>query len=84
MLKDFSIQATIMGTLVAFVGFISSFAVIMQGLTAMGAAPDQVASALFVLAALMGLLGIIFPLWKRMPISCAWSSPVQLFSPASA
>ncbi len=39
MLKDFSIQATIMGTLVAFVGFISSFAVIMQGLTAMGAAP---------------------------------------------
>jgi len=75
MLKDFSIQATIMGTLVAFVGFISSFAVIMQGLTAMGAAPDQVASALFVLAALMGLLGIIFPLWKRMPISCAWSTP---------
>lgn len=75
MLKDFSLQAMIMGLLVAFVGFISSFAVIMQGLTAMGARPDEVASALLVLSILMGSLGIILPLWKRMPISCAWSTP---------
>ncbi|MFD1747609.1 benzoate/H(+) symporter BenE family transporter [Rhizobium helianthi] len=75
MLKDFSPQAMVMGLLVAFVGFISSFAVIMQGLTAMGAQPDEVASALLVLSVLMGLLGILLPLWRRMPISCAWSTP---------
>jgi benzoate membrane transport protein len=75
MLKDFSVQALIMGLLVAFVGFISSFAVIMQGLTAMGATPPEVASALLALSLLMGLLGIILPVWKRMPISIAWSTP---------
>lgn len=75
MMKDISLQAAIMGVLIAFVGFISSFAVIMQGLTVMGATPDQVASALLVLSVLMGLLGILLPLWKRMPISCAWSTP---------
>jgi benzoate membrane transport protein len=75
MLKDFSVQAMVMGLLAAFVGFVSSFAVIMQGLTAMGAGPDQVASALLVLSVLMGVLGILLPLWYRMPISIAWSTP---------
>lgn len=75
MLKDFSAQAMIMGLLAAFVGFVSSFAVIMQGLSAMGAGPDQVASALLVLSVLMGVLGILLPLWHRMPISIAWSTP---------
>ena len=75
MFKDFSVQAMIMGLLIAFVGFVSSFAVIMQGLTAMGATPAQVASALLALSVLMGLLGIILPVWKRMPISIAWSTP---------
>ncbi|WP_137130359.1 benzoate/H(+) symporter BenE family transporter [Rhizobium sp. FY34] len=75
MLKDFSAQAMIMGLLTAFVGFVSSFAVIMQGLTAMGASPDEVASALLVLSVLMGSLGVILPVWKRMPISIAWSTP---------
>ncbi len=32
MLKDFSPQAAFMGVLVAFVGFASSFAVVLQGL----------------------------------------------------
>ncbi len=75
MLRDFSVQAMVMGLLAAFVGFVSSFAVIMQGLAAMGASPDQVASALLVLSVMMGLLGILLPLWQRMPISCAWSTP---------
>jgi benzoate membrane transport protein len=75
MLQDFSVRAMIMGVLTAFVGFVSSFAVIMQGLTAMGASPLQVASALLALSLLMGLLGIILPVWKRMPISVAWSTP---------
>lgn len=75
MLKEFSAQAMVMGLLAAFVGFVSSFAVIMQGLTAMGARPEEVASALSMLSVLMGLLGIILPLWYRMPISAAWSTP---------
>ncbi|MGF9691863.1 benzoate/H(+) symporter BenE family transporter [Rhizobium sp. 0TCS1.26] len=75
MLKDFSLQAMIMGLLTAFVGFVSSFAVIMQGLTAVGAQPGEVASALLALSLLMGLLGILLPIWKRMPISIAWSTP---------
>lgn len=75
MLKDFSTQAMVMGLLTAFVGFVSSFAVIMQGLTAMGASADEVASALLILSLLMGLLGIGLPIWKRMPISIAWSTP---------
>jgi benzoate membrane transport protein len=75
MLRDFSAQAMIMGLLTAFVGFVSSFAVIMQGLTAMGASPDEVASALLILSLLMGLLGIALPIWTRMPISIAWSTP---------
>ncbi|MGN7293202.1 benzoate/H(+) symporter BenE family transporter [Rhizobium sp. SAFR-030] len=75
MLKDFSLQAMIMGLLTAFVGFVSSFAVIMQGLTAVGAEPGEVASALLALSLLMGLLGILLPIWKRMPISIAWSTP---------
>ncbi|MCO5730454.1 benzoate/H(+) symporter BenE family transporter [Rhizobium sp. SSA_523] len=75
MLKDLSVQASIMGLLAAFVGFVSSFAVIMQGLTAMGASPDEVASALLVLSVLMGVLAILLAVWKRMPISIAWSTP---------
>ncbi|MBT9372447.1 benzoate/H(+) symporter BenE family transporter [Rhizobium sp. CSW-27] len=75
MLKDFSVQAMVMGLLAAFVGFVSSFAVIMQGLSAMGAGAEQVASALLVLSVLMGVLGILLPLWHRMPISIAWSTP---------
>ncbi|MDO1585332.1 benzoate/H(+) symporter BenE family transporter [Rhizobium oryzicola] len=75
MFRDFSGQAMFMGLLIAFVGFVSSFAVIMQGLTAMGASPPQVASALLALSLLMGILGIILPVWKRMPISVAWSTP---------
>ena len=36
MLKDLSLQATFMGLLVAFVGFASSFAVVLHGFTGVG------------------------------------------------
>ncbi len=75
MLKDFSVTALMMGLLTAFVGFISSFAVIMQGLTAMGATAPEIASALLALSLAMGLLAIGFSSWFRMPISIAWSTP---------
>jgi benzoate membrane transport protein len=75
MLKDFSPSALTMGMLTAFVGFVSSFAVIMQGLQAMGASPDEIASALFALSIAIGVLAIGFSFWLRMPVSIAWSTP---------
>jgi benzoate membrane transport protein len=75
MLKDFSISALMMGLLTAFVGFISSFAVIIQGLQAMGATPAEVASGLLAQSISMGVLAILFSSLYRMPISIAWSTP---------
>jgi benzoate membrane transport protein len=75
MFKDFSISALLMGILTAFVGFISSFAVIMQGLKAMGASGEEIASALLALGIAMGVLAIVFSAWLKIPISIAWSTP---------
>ncbi len=63
------------GLLAAFVGFASSFAVCVKGLTAVGATPAEAASGLMALAIAMGLSGIVLSLRHRMPISVAWSTP---------
>ena len=63
------------GVVTAFVGFASSFAVILKGLTAVGASDAQAASGLMALSIAMGIAGIILSLWFRMPISSAWSTP---------
>ncbi len=75
MFKDFSFSALTMGMLTAFVGFVSSFAVIIQGLQAMGANSDQVASALLALSLALGILAVSFSAALKMPISIAWSTP---------
>ena len=75
MRSSFSLQALGTGLLVCFVGFASSFAVIVQGLTAVGATQAQAASGLMALSVAMGLGGIVLSLWTRMPISIAWSTP---------
>ena len=64
-----------MGLLVAFVGFGSSFAVVLQGLKAVGASDAQAASGLMAVGIAMGLSGLVLALATRMPISCAWSTP---------
>jgi benzoate membrane transport protein len=63
------------GLLAAFVGFASSFAVIVQGLTAVGASPAEAASGLMALSIAMGLCAVILSLKTRLPISIAWSTP---------
>ncbi len=63
------------GLLASFVGFSSSFAVVLQGFYAVGATPAQAASGLMVLAIAMGLGGIWLSLRTRMPVSVAWSTP---------
>ncbi len=75
MWKEFSPQALAAGVLAAFVGFASSFAVIIRGLVAVGATQSQAASALMALSIAMGLCGVLLSLRARMPISAAWSTP---------
>lgn len=79
MLKDFSLQSLLMGLLTAFVGFSSSFAVVLQGIKATGATDQEAASGLMALSVAMGLCGIALSVWKRMPISIAWSTPGAAF-----
>ena len=75
MRKDLSAQALAAGVLAAFVGFASSFAVIIRGLLAVGATQAQAASGLMALSIAMGVCGIILSLRSRLPISVAWSTP---------
>ncbi|MBD9448288.1 MULTISPECIES: benzoate/H(+) symporter BenE family transporter [unclassified Rhizobium] len=75
MLKDFSIQALFMGILTTFVGFASSFAVVLHGLQSVGATDAQAASGLMALSIALGLCAILLSSVTRLPISIAWSTP---------
>jgi benzoate membrane transport protein len=75
MLKDISPQAFLMGLLTAFVGFASSFAVVLQGLKGVGATDAQAASGLMALSISMGLCAIVLSSATRLPVSIAWSTP---------
>ncbi|MFH1803853.1 MAG: benzoate/H(+) symporter BenE family transporter [Pseudomonadota bacterium] len=75
MLRDMSVQALFMGCLAGFVGVASAFAVVLQGLGAVGATPLQAASGLMALSVSMGVCAIVLSLRTRMPISIAWSTP---------
>ncbi|HYA72888.1 MAG TPA: benzoate/H(+) symporter BenE family transporter [Roseiarcus sp.] len=75
MSKRSFVQPVTAGLITAFVGFASSFAVILKGLTAVGASDAQAASGLMALSLAMGVAGIGLSLWTRMPVSAAWSTP---------
>lgn len=63
------------GVVCGIVGFTSSFAVVLTGLEAVGATPDQAASGLAVLCLTMGL-GCVLLSWRcRAPVTTAWSTP---------
>lgn len=83
MLRDFSFQAAFMGFLAAFAGFASSFAVILHGLTAVGASTDQAATGLMVSALAMGLAGVFLAGFSKNPLSCAWTTPGAAFLAAT-
>jgi len=68
-------QPVTAGVITAFVGFASSFAVILKGLTAVGASGAQAASGLMALSIAMGVAGVVLSAWTRMPVSAAWSTP---------
>ncbi len=69
------IQPVILGLLASFVGFSSSFSVVLQGYLAMGATPAQAASGLTIITFSMGALGAAFSLFTRQPVAIAWSTP---------
>ncbi|MBP2236725.1 benzoate membrane transport protein [Sinorhizobium kostiense] len=75
MLRDFSVQSLFMGALTAFVGFASSFAVVLHGLTGVGASEVQAAAGLMALSISLGVCGIVISLATRLPVSIAWSTP---------
>lgn len=75
MLKDITAKAAFTGFLTTFVGFAASFAVVMQGLYAVGATDAQVISGLMMLCLFKGICEIYLSLKHSMPITIAWSTP---------
>ncbi|WP_104133109.1 benzoate/H(+) symporter BenE family transporter [Cryobacterium sp. M91] len=63
------------GIVAAITGFASSFVLVIAGLRAVGASEAQASSGLLALCLLVGLACIALPLYFRMPISFAWSTP---------
>ncbi|MBF6242016.1 benzoate/H(+) symporter BenE family transporter [Nocardia elegans] len=68
-------QAIGAGIIAALVGFTSSFAVVLAGLTAVGATPAQAASGLLAVCVTQALGMWILSRRYRMPITLAWSTP---------
>ena len=66
---DFSLQASVTGLVAAFVGFAGAFAVVLQGLTSVGASAEQAASGLFALSVGMGVCAIWLSQRDRIPVS---------------
>ena len=68
-------RAITAGVVTALVGFTSSFAVVLTGLRAVGATPEQAASGLLALCVTMGVACIVLAWRYRMPVTVAWSTP---------
>ncbi|CAO3375431.1 benzoate/H(+) symporter BenE family transporter [Azospirillum argentinense] len=70
-----SLRAVGAGLLAALVGYASSVAVVIHGLTAVGASTEQVVSGLVLVGFAMGLTAMGLSLHRRKPISIAWTTP---------
>ena len=71
------------GLLASFVGFASTFAVVLRGFAAVGATPAQAASGLMAVTVGMGVCGIVLSLRLRMPMTVAWSTPASALMASS-
>ncbi|RXZ86196.1 benzoate transporter BenE [Agromyces atrinae] len=69
------LQTIVAGVIAAITGFASSFALVIAGLHAVGATDAQASSGLFALCLVVGVVCIVLPLWLRVPVSFAWSTP---------
>lgn len=73
--RGYSVRAAGAGALASFVGFASTFTLIVNALTNVGATRAQAASGLMAVSIVMGLAGIVLSYRTRMPVSVAWSTP---------
>lgn len=69
------LQPVIAGLLAAFVGFASSFTILLAAYAALGADPAQAASGLFAISLGVGLLTVLLSWRGRLPVTIAWSTP---------
>jgi len=74
-----AIQPILAGILAALVGYASTFALVLAGFAAVGAAPPEAASGLFALCLALALLNGIVAWRSRTPLSFAWSTPGAAF-----
>lgn len=79
MIRDLSPSAFYMGLLACFVGYASSFAIVLAGLKAVGATDAQAATGLLFATLGMGLSSIWLPATTRIPAAVAWSTPGAAF-----
>jgi len=63
------------GIVTALVGFTSTFAVVLSGLRAVGANPEQASSGLLALCLAVGAGGVLLAWRSRLPATLAWSTP---------
>lgn len=84
MFRDFSLSAAYTGLLASFVGYSASFAIVLAGLTAVGASEQQAATGLFFGAMGMGVCSVIIPALTRTPSAMAWSTPGAAFLASTA
>ena len=77
--NSFSFKALPPGILASFAGFAGSFAIVIQGLSSVGATPAETASGLMMLSIFMGVCAVFLSLQSKMPISIAWSTPGAAF-----
>lgn len=73
--RDVSWQAVGTGLLAALIGYAGAVAVVIAGLSAVGASEGQIASGLFVLGTAMAVLTVVGSLRTRIPISVVWTTP---------
>lgn len=84
MIRELSTPAVYMGTLAALVGYSASFAIVLAGLTAMGATAAEAATGLFFATLGMGICSVWLPAVTRIPAAVAWSTPGAAFLASTA
>lgn len=80
--RDVTGQAVAAGISAAVLGYASSVAVVVAGLTAAGATPGQVGSGLLALGLVMGATSVALSAGLRVPVSVVWTTPGLALLPA--
>lgn len=73
------VQPILAGALAAFVGYASTFTLILTGLQAVGATSGQAASGLLAVVGGIAILNIAISWRTRLPVFIAWSTPGAAF-----